>query len=372
VLAAALLAGTGCGDSSGGGPVAGEATEEADDAIAVRADVVSRGAITSTYTTSATLRADKQAAVIARTSGVIRSLVVEEGDRVSEGEPMALLEDDEQKIEHERAVAARDTTRREYERAEQLHAQGLLSDEEYETARREAEEARQTAALTELALSRTVIRAPFAGTVLRRHLDPGATVSDGTAVYDLADTEPLFADVNVPERNVARLAVGQRVNLVADASGEGTEARIERIAPLVDPATGTVKVTLSAHATDGLRPGSFVRVAVVTDTHDDALILPRSALVAEGRRWYVFRVGDDRETVQRVEVERGFEERDRVEILPAGEGVGPLDAGERVVVVGASALTDGSRIRLIENENEDAPGTERNEETAEGTAVVGA
>ena len=72
-------------------------------------------------------------------------------------------------IERNRAQTTRETTKREFERAENLHQQGLLSDEAFETARKNAEDAAQAAELTELALSRTVIRAPFGGTVLRRH-----------------------------------------------------------------------------------------------------------------------------------------------------------------------------------------------------------
>jgi membrane fusion protein (multidrug efflux system) len=351
VLPALLALAAGCGSSSGEPVVAPQEDGEAadDDAIAVRAEEVTFAPITSTYGTSATLRADKQATVTARTRGVVRELLVEEGDLVSAGQPLARLEDDEQKIEFEKAATTYDNQQREAERAESLHAQGLLSDEAYELARREAEESKQTAALNELILSRTVIRAPFAGRILQRHLDMGATVSDGTPVYDIADLDPLYADVNVPERHIARLEVGQAVRLVADSSGAEAQARIERIAPLVDPASGTIKVTLAVSHSTVMRPGSFVRVQVVTDTHENALVLPRSALVAEGRRWYVFRLNDDEKTVERLQVARGYEERDRVEILPPGENGLDLGEGDRIIVTGASALTDGVRVRLVDS-----------------------
>jgi membrane fusion protein (multidrug efflux system) len=348
VLAALLLL-AGCGGSAESAAGAdGVDSEDEEDAIAVSAGTVMRQPISSLYTTSATLRADKRATVTARTHGVVRELLVEEGDRVRKDQRLAQLEDEEQRIAFERAVAARDTTRLDLARTVSLHEQGLVSDEEFETTRREADEAKHTAALQELTLSRTTIRAPFEGQVLHRHIDPGATVSDGVPVYDLADLDPLYADVNVPERHIARLAIGQAVRLVADSASEQAEAIIERIAPSVDPTTGTVKVTLAVRGTTGLRPGSFARVDIVTDTHDEALVVPRSALVAEGRRWYVFRVTEQGEKVDRLEVNRGFEEGDSVEILEILDADKTLSDADRVVVRGASALTDDARIELIE------------------------
>jgi hypothetical protein len=204
-------------------------------------------------------------------------------------------------------------------------------------------------------------------------------VADGTAVLDLADVDPLMADVSVPERHVARLAVGQTVRLTVDATGEEVAARIERIAPGVDPASGTVKVTLALSPRTGttvaavttagaaspallaptapptsaqaapspaLRPGAFVRVAVVTETHEDALVVPRAALVAQGPRWCLFRrAGPDR--VERLDVELGFEEGDLVEVARTTDGRRPLGPGDEVVVAGAAALSDGARVDVL-------------------------
>jgi RND family efflux transporter MFP subunit len=369
LVAVLLLAG--CGSSSESAASAdGDTGEDEEDAIAISAESVVRQPVSSLYTTSATLRADKRATVTARTQGVVRELLVEEGDRVRKGQPLAQLEDDEQRIALERAATARDTTQRDLDRKVSLHDQGLVSDEEFETTRREADEAKQTAALEELTLSRTTIRAPFDGQVLRRHIDPGATVNDGVAVYDLADLDPLYADVNVPERHIARLDIGQAVRLVADSSSSQAEAVIERIAPSVDPSTGTVKVTLAVRGATGLRPGSFVRVDIVTDTHDKALVVPRSALVAEGRRWYLFRLTEQDEKVERLEVTRGFEEADNVEILEVLDADKTLSDDDRVVVRGASALTDGARIEVIEptETTDDAPAEEAT--TDEGDSVA--
>ncbi len=351
VLMAAAL--SGCGgsqesearDRGGRGRTGGPRSEPA---ISVEIGEVAREPISSFYSTSATLRADRQATVIARTRGVVERLAVEEGDRAAMGRPLAYLEDDEQKIAAARAETTEEAARREHERLSGLYERGLVSVDEYEASRRDAEDAGHALELARLELSRTVIRAPVAGIVVTRHLDVGATVSDGTPVYDLADVDPLYADVNIPERHVTRLRPGQQVRLTADATGERATAVIERIAPAVDPATGTVKVTVAVEGESSLRPGAFVRVDIVTDTHEKALVVSRSALVAEGRRWHLYRLEDDNQTVEQVEVELGFESGDRIELASTVGEKAAIAPGDRVVVLGAPALSDGATVRTPE------------------------
>lgn len=353
ILLAALCL-SGCAEAPQAQAIGENGEETAEDLIAIELGQVRRGTLSAVYSTSSTLRADKQATVTARTKGVIQELLVEEGDWVEQGQPLAILENDEQRITFDQASATYETMKREFERAESLHGQELLSDEEFEAARRQSVDAEHTAALAELALSRTTIRATFSGRVLRRHLDVGATVGDGTPVYDVADLDPLYIDVQVPERQVSQLAAGQTVRLLADDDSPAGEAEIERIAPAVDPSTGTIKVTLTVRESGDLRPGGFVRVGIVTDTHDNILVVPRTALVAEGRRWHLFRIKEDGKHVELLEVKRGYEEGDMVEIVEEGDGERPLREGDRVVVTGASSLDDGSAVQVVDEAADDA------------------
>jgi len=334
------------------GTRAGGAADGADaDAIPVRVAAIVQAPLSSLYTTSATLRAEKQAPVIARTRGVIEAILFEEGDFVHASVPLVKLENEEQRINRDRARSTLWKARSEVKRLQRLHDQQLLSDQEYDTAVQTMADARHAADLAELIFKRTTIRAPFEGVLLKRHLDLGATVSDGTTLFDIADLEPLYADVTVPERHVSRLSPGQQVRLTTDATDQTVAARIERLAPAVDPTTGTVKVTVAVEAGHPLRPGAFVRVAIVTDTHLEALTIPRSALVAEGRRWRVYRLNPDGQSVQELEVQLGFEEEGRIELLPSADGGGSLQPGDELVVAGAPALSDGARV----NVHRDAP-----------------
>ena len=353
----------------GGGPDGarqhgkGEIGKAEPDAIAVRTAMAEQRTLSELWTSSATLRPERQATVTARSTGVVERLSVEEGDWVTKGQVLAVLEDDELLIALEKTQIAEETKLHEFGRAVELHAKGLLAEETFQQKSRESREASNATKLAKLNLSRCVIRAPFAGRVLKRHLEIGATLSHGTDAFDLADLDPLEADVNVPEPQVARMAAGQVVRITTDAKGAQAEAVIERIAPSVNPDTGTVKVTLAVDAAEGLRPGSFVRVSVVTETHVDATVVPRAALVAEGRHWHLFAVAPDGETVQRIAVSPGLEEDGLVEILGPEGGASPIEPGREVVVLGAPALSDGARVRIagaktdpVADESEDASG----------------
>jgi membrane fusion protein (multidrug efflux system) len=334
------------------------------DEIAVRIGEATRESMSEVYETSTTVRAQRTATITARTRGRLRELLVEEGEKVREDAPVARLEDEEQRIEVESLETTAEATRREFERLRELYDRELVSENEFEAARREADVAKHALELARLELTRTVVRAPFDGVIVTRHLDVGATVSDGTPIYDIADVDPLEADVRVPEDRALTMRVGGLVELTHGASGQTVDARVERIAPAVDPETGTVKVTVSVPTSGALRPGAFARVEILGETRSKALVVPRRALVAEGSRFRVFRVADDEDGAfaEEVPVEPGFEREDRVEIRRVLAGH-DLDAGDPVVIVGAPALSDGSRVTIVGDEL-DVPAESPSEESA--------
>lgn len=323
------------------------ATVRQPDPIAVSVAPVLRQPMASVYSTSGTLRAERRATVTSRTRGVIKELFVEEGDLVTADQALAQLEDNEQLLALERYEMIHGIKVREFERSRLLAEDELISDNELEIIRQQVEELVHELDLARLNVERTTVSAPFEGIVVQRHLDLGATVSDGTDIFDLADLDPLYLDVNVPERHVGRLEPGQTVQLFADAADVSAEARIERLSPVVDTTTGTVKVTVAVDSDVALRPGAFVQIDVVTDVREEALVVPRSALVAEGRRWLVYRVSASGDTAEALEVTLGFEQGNQVEIAGIVKGT-PLLPGDLLVVRGASALSDGARLNIVD------------------------
>jgi membrane fusion protein (multidrug efflux system) len=322
--------------------------------MAVAVQPASRGDIATYYRATASLDPNKQADVLARVSGVVEKILAEEGDRVARGHVLLHIQDDEYRHRRTMAEVDVDQKRQRFERAQKIFDQGLSSREDYDTARSDLHSAEAALELAELELSYTRVRAPFAGRVVQRLVDQGRTVSDGTPLFTLLDMDRLLARVHVPAREFRKIRPDQPVQLVVTSTGDRLTGRIDLVSPVVDPESGTIKVTVEI--TDyppSTRPGDFVEVSIVTDRRTESLLVPRVAVVTERGQSSVYVVEAD-VAAQRV-VELGFSDDDHSEILSG------LDEGELVVVQGQRALRDGQPVTLLDPLDLEQPAADRAE-----------
>jgi hypothetical protein len=184
--------------------------------------------------------------------------------------------------------------------------------------------------------------------VIRRYIKFAEYVTNGTPLFRISDFDPLLCPIQVPERELPRLRVGQSAHLTVEAwPGERFAARVLRIRPVVEAATGTVEVTLEVAARGRLRPGMFAGVFLEVDRREDSLVIPKAALVLESLGDTVFLVADaegegaEGQVAVRRDIELGFEERDAVEVRSG------LEEGEQVVILGQSGLSDGTPVRIL-------------------------
>jgi membrane fusion protein (multidrug efflux system) len=327
-----------------GGPGAGRGSAAA---VPVEVTPVVRRAISSFIETNGALEAENEVNIVARTAGPIVELNVEEGDLVHQGQLLARLDDREARARLEISRVTLNETRLAYERAQKLQGESLISPEEYERAKAAYESARAQVDQDEIQLDYTTITAPFGGLIIARYVKFADQIAVNQQLFRISDFDPLWLPIQVPERELSKLREGQRAYLTVEPwPGERFEARVLRISPVVDAATGTIKVTLETRPQGKLRPGMFARVFVETDTRDAALVVPKAALSLESIGDTVYVVNGD--VASRREIELGFTEGDFVE---ARSGV---EEGERVVVVGQDGLSDGTPIQVLEK-GESAP-----------------
>jgi membrane fusion protein (multidrug efflux system) len=346
LLGAALvlpILGCGGGESRargapGGGPF-GEAAQAKPVSIAV--ERVATADIASYYTATATIEAANRAEVLARTTGVVRRILREEGDRVEAGETLLLLEDDQAKLRVMQAEANALTARSEHERKVSMRESGLLSAGEFEAVEGNRRVREAELELAKLELEHTRIPSPFEGRVVRRFVDLGANVSPGIPLFEVMDDDPLLARVFVPARRMGFLEPGQRIDIHLDSGNVEVEGVVTLVSPIVDATTGTVKVTAELRKRPaGIRPGDFAQVKIVTERHAGAVVVPSKAVVEDQGEKVVYVIADGK-AVRRA-VQTGFVEGDLTEIVSG------LAAGEVLCVKGQRDLRDGAPVEILE------------------------
>ena len=340
VLAAAIgftLAGCGNSDAS----QKDDTANAAESAIPVEIARPARKELLATYSGTATLEAEADAEVIAKVQGEVQRLLVEEGDRVTAGQLLATLDGRQLRLEATQAGAELAKLERDYRRQVELNQKGLVAAGAFEGLRYDLESLRARHEMAELQLSYTQIRAPFAGVIAARQIKLGQAVQPNAALFRITDPSPLKAHVFVPERELKRLKPGQTASVQVDAvAGKTFLAKVTLVSPTIDTRTATFKTTVEIDDASGeLRPGMFARVGIVFERKQQALQIPRVALVETDGERSVFVVQDG--VARQKSVDTGLSDAGNIEIT---EG---LAGDEQVVIVGQSGLKDGNKVRVV-------------------------
>lgn len=331
-----------CG-SQGEEDAATDTEEDAEEVLPTPVELaaVTTGDISAVYTGTATLEADGEAMIMAKVGGELIELLVNEGDSVTEGQPVARIDDARLRLEVKRARANVEKTRQDYDRNVELHSKGLLPAGTYEGLKYDLDALRAAHQLAQLELSYATVRAPFSGTISERMVKAGNTVTANQSIFQITDLDPLIAYLYVPEREFSKLGVDQPVSVTLDAlPGQTFLGHVARISPVIDPATATFKVTVQLTDSEGrLKPGMFGRVSVEFDTREDVPLVPRVALLADEVTPSVFVVTDG--VAKRREISIGYTSNGHFEVV---DGLSP---GEQVVVIGQNGLKQDALVHVI-------------------------
>ena len=338
----ASMALSGCGDDATGKSREGKADEPVAIPVEVRAPL--RAEMLAVYTGTAALEADREASVVAKVSGEVRALMIEEGQPVRAGQLLARLDGDQLRLERDRAQATLAKLEHDYQRNIELHEKGLVAPGAFENLKYEVEAQRAAFELARLQLSYTEIRAPIDGVLSERMIKVGNTIKPNDVLFRVTDLEPLLLYVHIPERELGRLKPGQPANIQVDAvPGQAFVGSVARLSPVVDPQTATFKATIEVvDPTARLKPGMFARLGIVYERREQALQIPRTAIVDN----------EDGPTVFVVEADKAQQRPIRIGLANAGfvEVTAGLKGTEQVVVVGQSGLKSGNAVRVVQLE----------------------
>lgn len=324
-----------------------EAEEEEIVAVPVEIGKPTRGDIVAVYSGTAPIEAFAEADVIAKVAGEVREILVEEGDNVEQGQILARLDGDRLRLELNQSQANLRKLQRDYERNVDLKEKGLISTGDFDKIRYDMEALEASFNLAKLELDYTQVRAPISGVISDRFIRLGNTISANDPVFRVTSFDPLVAYLHIPEREYRNIAKDQIVGIDIDAlQGQRIIASVTRVSPIVDPQTGTFKITIEiSDAERRIKPGMFGRISIIYDQHTNVLQVPRSAILEESGETSVFVIEDDKAI--RRDVTTGYANSGMIEITSG------LEDDDKVVTVGQAGLKDESVVTII-NETDEA------------------
>ena len=332
----------GCGGQRSAEPVA--------TAVPVRVLALGAGG-RGTLTLPARVKAAEEVTLSARISGRVSAFPVREGEVVASGTVLVRFDAPEARraleaarAEEQAATVAAGNAARQRARVESLYTADVVSRSDVETAetgdRGAAARLAQAIAAREIAESAFEVRAPFAGVLVRRHVDRGSDVTAGLPLVDLRSPSGVEIVAAVPEASAAKLESATIEVQIGD--GGWRPARLLRTDGMVDPTTRTLTARFAPRDRERLEPGAFarVRIARVGDPGTDAspIALPLTAFTRRGALAGVFVIEDGRAWLRWLKL--GHVQGEQVEVL---SGLSPADQ----VAADPEPLRDGAPVRIV-------------------------
>jgi len=321
--------------------------------VSVDAETVKVGVMTRRVASVGKLRANASVRIRSEMAGRIKDILFAEGASIKKGEEILKFVDGEQKGNLMQAEAEVILKQAEFERAKKLHDEKVGSTKDYGRALAEYKAAEGRLESAKAVLDRTVICAPFEGTLGIADVSVGAYIQAGQELITIVDSTPIKVDFKIPEKYIHDVGVGQVAEIRIDAMKDRIfYATVEAVDVTVESESHSVLVRASIPNEDNLlKPGMFANVSLIIAQKGETITIAESALDREGEIEFVWIVEKGRASRKRIL--SGVRENSRVEVI-AG-----LKAGAVVVVAGQLKLQDGVRVKINQAQTEVKESTEK-------------
>ncbi|MCB0575027.1 MAG: efflux RND transporter periplasmic adaptor subunit [Saprospiraceae bacterium] len=321
------------------------AVQAPDERIPVRTAAVEQKNIALPIHASGMLGSSAEQRLSFKVGGVIRKIMVDEGDVVRSGQLLAVLDKTEIDAQVEQAQLALAKAERDLARVEGLYKDSSATLEMLQNATTGKAVAKETARIAQFNQQYAEIRATRGGKIIKKLMNEGEITGPGTPVFVLFETgaDDWVVKINVSDRDWARLKPGIQARVTMDAYPNVVfSGKVTDLAPAADPASGLYPVEIKV-APQGRRfaPGLFAQVDITPSQARAYVTVPIESIIeGDGKQAFVFVPQEDGESVRRVQVEVAFIEQDRVLIANGLEGV------SEVVTSGAPYLNERKKIRI--------------------------
>jgi membrane fusion protein (multidrug efflux system) len=308
--------------------------------VTVETAAVTATALQDTVTALGSLQAAESVMIKAEVAGRIARINFRDGASVSKGQELIGFDAAIQQALLSQARAEHDLAKARLVRTQDLFNKKFLSAAALDDAKASEQVAAARLAFAQAALDKMSLRAPFDGVMGIRQVSIGDYIKEGVDLVNLEDTRSMKVDFRVPEQISGRLRVGQRVSLQSDAApGQTFPATVVALDSAIDAAGRSLLVRAELKdASQRLRPGMFVRVRLVLESRDQALVVPEQAIVTAQGSLLVFKVVDGK--ASRVQVETGLRTMlDQKAVVEVTKGLSP---GDVVITAGQIKIRENN------------------------------
>lgn len=309
--------------------------------VAVRTDTAHLAPMSLEYVANGTFQPKQEVIVAAETAGKVVRVLVEDGSHVKAGQVLATIEIDRLNLNIDNAQANFDNAQQNLQRFESAYKTGGVTLQQLDQAKLQFETAKNNLKTSKITAADATIKTSVSGIVNSRKIEPGAYVSPGTPAFDIVNVSTLKLRVNVDEKNVVALRVGESVGVTVSVYPEKVfTGKITFIAPKADASLNfPVEIEVS-NSTNELRAGMY-GTAMFGDSEatSNVLIIPRSAFVGSVSDNKVFIAKDGKAVETKVVSGRNF--GDNIEVISG------LNANDIVIVSGQINLLDQTAIEVI-------------------------
>ena len=283
------------------------------------------------------VEAAQRAVLSAKVTGVVDSLKVAPGARVTRGEVLATIDAREIRARLDSAVAAQDQAKKDFARIERLLQSGSSTRQEFDAATTRLRTADAALVEARTMLQYTEITAPFDGVVTRKIIEVGDLATPGKPLLEMENSSLLRFECQIPEALIDRVQMGAELPVAVDAAGVTLTGKVSEIAPSASAGSRTFLVKLDLPPAEKLRAGQFGRVSVPVRERP-AVLVAEGAVVRRGQIESVFVIEEGMARLRLVKT--GRRHNGQVEIISG------LSGGEKVASKDAHLLNDGAAVEV--------------------------
>jgi membrane fusion protein, multidrug efflux system len=267
------------------------------------------------------------------------------GDRVREGQVIIRLEDEEyvNNIGLESVKLNLEITEDEYNKQQSLFEKGGVTEYQVRNSEISKLNAQKNYQAALINLAKMDVKAPFDGVIVDLpYYTEGTLVSSNTQVATLMNYGKMFLEINLPEKNISEVTIGQQAFITSyTLTNDTLLGVVTELSPMISTETRTFKGTLQINNPDlKLRPGMFVKADIINAQKDSTIVIPKNIIMSNNRGKYVFVVGNNNTAEQRM-INIGLQNEDNVEITDG------LTRNDRLIVNGYQTLRNRSKITIV-------------------------